>query len=72
MIIDNLWWWVTVASDSWWFSLRSESVVLLVLCCTELNSRSAMADDEFDGDEYVNIIASLPVFLGCCSVVIHT
>jgi len=27
-----------------------------------------MADDEFDGDEYVNIIASLPAFqlLQCC------
>jgi len=24
-----------------------------------------MADDEFDGDEYVNIIASLPAFLSC-------
>lgn len=72
MIIDNLWWWVTVASDSWWFSLRSETVVLIVFLCNELNSRSTMADDEFDGDEYVNIIASLPVFLGCCSVAIHT
>jgi hypothetical protein len=31
-----------------------------------------MADDEFDGDEYVNIIDSLPAFLSCCSVAVFT
>jgi hypothetical protein len=31
-----------------------------------------MADDEFDGDEYVNIIASLPALLSCCSVAFLT
>jgi len=31
-----------------------------------------MADDEFDGDEYVNIIVSLPAFLSWCSVAIFT
>ena len=31
-----------------------------------------MADDEFDGDEYVNIIASLPAYLSCYSVAVLT